>query len=34
MMALSEAIDKNPGNADLKQQRIDLLNQVGIDGVK
>jgi len=34
MMALSEAIDKNPGNADLKQQRIDLLNQVGIDAVK
>jgi hypothetical protein len=34
LMALSDAIDSNPGNVDLQQQRITLLNQVGIDGVK
>jgi len=34
LMALSDAIDSSPGNIDLQQQRITLLNQVGIDGVK
>jgi hypothetical protein len=34
LMALSDAIDSNPGNADLRQQRVTLLNQVGIDAVK
>jgi len=34
LMALSEVIDASPDNLDLQQQRLTLLKQVGIEGVK
>lgn len=34
LMALSEAIDGDPGNLDLQQKRLNLLKQVGIDSIK
>jgi hypothetical protein len=34
LQAVSDQIDKNPQDASLKQQRADLLKQVGMDDVK